>query len=238
MKEISNSSIAHKRYYIYIYKKKKLFDPKYIWTIPRRSLICLCILLLGKKKTSNNKKTPAPCVTVVKLPSIRMIVWLKMDVMFSVWPIMMLLVQLLFQSVMCPSVPFSCYPQSCPFWSFVFGWPLFLGKGPLFLWTGCSFRDMLDWEELLAAAGGCCLGKGPNCLTCQAGNSKGLSHLVSASLPPSLWWVDGGLSKAFQAHLPRMLLWPAWEPSTPRPPGTHPINKDGLLVVTHWRWNT
>lgn len=199
---------------------------------------------LREKKPSNNdnnnnKKNPAPCVTVVKLPSIRMIVWLKMDAIFSVWPIMMLLVQLLFQSVVCPSVPFSCYAQSCPFWSFVFGWPLFLGEGPLFLWTSCSFGDMLDWEELLAAAGGCCLGKDPNFLTCQAGSSKGfLSTCLPSSQHPSLWWVDGSPSKAFQAHLPRMLLWPSWEPSIPRPPGTYLISKDCLLVVTHWCWNT
>ena len=36
----------------------------------------------------------------------------------------------------------------------VFGWPLFLGKGPFSLWMGCFFRERLDREELLAAAGG------------------------------------------------------------------------------------
>lgn len=71
----------------------------------------------------------------------------------------MLLVQLRFQSVVCPSLPFSRHPPPPPNPALsnplsIFGRPLFLGKGPLFLWKGCSFRERLDPGELLAAAGG------------------------------------------------------------------------------------
>lgn len=146
---------------------------------------------------------------------------------------MTVLVQLLFQSPVCPSLPFSCSPNpvlSDPL--SVFGLPLFLGKGPFSLWMGCSFRERLDWE----GAAGCSrwpavLAEAPSSLTCQVGSNKGSSHVVCASLPPCSG-VDRGLSKTFQADLPRV-LWPAWESGTPRLPSTCP-SKGGFLVVTQW----
>lgn len=55
-----------------------------------------------------------------------------------------------------PLTAFFSFPPILPFpiLCLIFGWPLFLGKGPLFPWKGRSFRERLDPEELVAAAGG------------------------------------------------------------------------------------
>lgn len=104
----------------------------------------------------------------------------------------MLLVQLRFQSVVCPSLPFSQPPTAPPNPVLsnplsVFGRPLFLGKGPLFLWKGCSFR--VTQEELLAAAGGWLAWQGPPAAS-PARLAAGKTHptlSVPSSLPVVGW---------------------------------------------------
>lgn len=149
---------------------------------------------------------------------------------------MTLLVQLLFQAAVCPSLPPSGSPQSHPFWSFVCIWSAFVpGKGPFSPWTGCSFRARLGREELLAAAGGQLSWQRPPAASPARLAAVKAHPMLSLppSLSPSLQWVNGDLRKTFQADLPRV-LWPAWEPSTPRPPSACPISKGGFLVVTPW----
>ena len=41
--------------------------------------------------------------------------------------------------------------------------------------------------------------------------------------------VGGGLSRTFQADIPRA-PWPSWEPRTSRPPSTHPISKAAFFL--------
>lgn len=149
----------------------------------------------------------------------------------------MLLVQLRFQSVVCPSLPFSQPPTLPPNPVLpnplsIFGRPLFLGKGPLFLWKGCSFRVRLD----PGGAAGCSrwlagLAGAPGCFTCQVGSRKDSSHLVCAFLPPC----GGGRpqqslpdrpSQDAVASLEVQCPWATWY--------TCPISKGGFLVVTQW----
>lgn len=149
----------------------------------------------------------------------------------------MLLVQLLFQSAACPSLPFSSPPPP-PVLSFLIlclvlvglcswgkalfpsGWVVPLGKG----WARRSC-----WLQQVAS----CLGRGPGCLTCSVGSRKGSSHVASASPPPpSLQW--GGWrpqQKMVGTYLPRM-LWLAWNPVHPG----HLVRatKGGFSVVTQW----
>lgn len=156
-----------------------------------------------------------------------------MDVLFSVRPIMVLLVQLLFQSVACPSLPFSCSPQSCPFQSFVlflvglcsWGKALFspgravpLGKG----WTQRSW-----WLQQVAG----CLGRGPWLLHLPGWQLERLMPRCLC-LPPSLWWGEwrpqqGLPSRPSQDAVASL--------STPGPAGGFlVVNKGGFLVVTQW----
>ena len=100
---------------------------------------------------------------------------------------MMLLVQCLFQSALCPSLPFSLFPHpalSDPLLSV----GLCCEARPSFPLAGCSLGGRLGQEELLASKVGGCLGRWPGGLTCQVGSSKGSSLVASASFPPCGGW--------------------------------------------------
>lgn len=116
----------------------------------------------------------------------------------------MLLVQLRFQSVVCPSLPFSQPPTAPPNPVLpnplsIFGRPLFLGKGPLFLWKGCSFRVRLD----PGGAAGCSrwlagwLGRGPRLLHLPGWQQERLIP-PCLCLPPSLWWGEASAKPSRQ----------------------------------------
>lgn len=139
---------------------------------------------------------------------------------------MMMSVQLLFQSTVGPLTAFFLLPPIlclvlvglCSWGKALFpsgGAPL--GKG----WTRRSC-----WLQQVAG----CLGRGPDCSTCQAGSREGSSHSVCASLPVVEWMGASAepSTQTFPGH------WPTWKPRTPRPPGTCPISKGGFLIVTQW----
>lgn len=147
----------------------------------------------------------------------------------------MLLVQLLFQSAACPSLPFSSPPPppssvlSDPLSGF--GRPLFLGKGPFSLWMGCSFRERLGQEELLAAAGGQLSWQRPwlpHLLGWQQERLIPRRLCLPAPSLPAVGWMEASAKNGWD--IPSQDALAGLEPSAPRPPGTR---HQGWLFSCH-----
>lgn len=126
-----------------------------------------------------------------------------------------------------PLTAFFLVPPILPFLIPCFQLAFVARQGPLSLWravpSGEGWARRSCWLRRWAAvlAGG---------LVASPARLAAVKAHLLLPLPHSLPVVGGGLSRAFQADIPR-IPWPAWEPSTPRPPSSCPISKGGFLAV-------